>query len=179
MTRAALLMSIAAAAAFAQQAAIENARLETHALNASIAARLAQLGAGPFWAGYSEPAVPGNQGDNCCFDTGCRGHASDAPVRLEAETSVVVLVRMENGKVDRLRVSSPDCKLDGGGLPFYWITRVPADASVAWLKSQVSGPEMNQAVLAIALHSGTAADRALDELSSPPQPEHVRSQIAF
>lgn len=172
MTKAALLALISVAA-FAQEPAIENAKLETRAFAGSLSSQLAQFGSGPFWAGYSEPAVSGNHGDNC------NGHFTDAPVRLEGETSVVVLVRMEGGKVDRLRVSSPDCRLDGGSLPFYWITGVPADASVTWLKSQVTDRQMNQAILAIALHAGAAADRVLDDLSSPTQPEHVRGQTAF
>ncbi len=173
-----LALVLVAASACAQQPRIENAKLETRAFAGSLATQFAKLGAGPFWAGYAEPAVPGNRGDTCCLDNGCRGHASGAPVRLEGETSLVVLVRMEGGRVDRLRVVSPDCSLDGGNLPFYWINGVPGDASVAWLKSQ-AGQETDQAIFAIALHAGGAADKALDELSAPDQPESIRSRTAF
>lgn len=179
-----LFFTVIAAAAFGQQPAIENAKVETRAFSGSLATVLTQLDAGPFWAGYSEPAIPGNHfsgnyGDMCCDDHGCRGYADGTPVWLEGQTAVVVLVRMESGRVDRLRVASPDCKLDGGGLPFYWINGVPADASVAWLKSQVKAQQMNQAILAISLHAGAAVDRAMDDLTSPNQPELVRGQTAF
>ncbi len=118
------LMVLIAAAASAQQPAIENAKLDTRAFSGSLSAQLAQFGAGPFWVGYTEPTTARRQ-------EFCQGYANNnAPVRLEGDTAFVVLVRIEGGQVDQLRVSSPDCRLDGGGLPFYWITGVPADASV-------------------------------------------------
>jgi hypothetical protein len=180
MMKPALMVLIAAAARLcAQQPAIENAKLDTRAFAGSLSTQLAQFGPGPFWAGYAEPSIPGQNGDACCADNGCRGYANGAPVRLEGQTSLVVLARMEGGQLDRLRVVSPDCKLDGGGLPFYWITGVPADASVAWLKSQTAGNRSDQAIFAIAFHAGAAADRALDDFSAPGQPEKVREKTAF
>ena len=106
-------------------------------------------------------------------------HATGAPVRLEGQTTLMVLVRMENAQVDQLRVASPDCRFDGGGLPFYWLNGVPPAESVTWLKSQVTGRHPDPAILAIGLHSGPAADRALDDFVSPSQPERVREKTAF
>jgi HEAT repeats len=166
------LMVLIAAAAFAQQPAIENAKLDTRAFAGSLSAQLAQFGAGPFWAGYTEPTAARRQ-------EFCQGYANNAPVRLEGDTAFVVLVRIESGQVDQLRVSSPDCRLDGGGLPFHWIENVPADASVAWLKSQTAASHADQAIFAIAEHSGPAADRALDDLTAPGQTEKVRERTAF
>src|ERR1700733_9306356 len=145
------LMVLIAAAAFAQQPAIENAKLDTRVFAGSLSMQLAQFGAGPFWAGYTEPTAARRQ-------EYCQGYGTSAPVRLEGDTALVVLVRIEGGQVDQLRLSSPDCRLDGGGLPFYWITGVPADASVAWLKSQTAGNHSDQAIFSIAQHSGAAAD---------------------
>ncbi len=166
------LMVLIAAAASAQQPAIENAKLDTRAFAGSLATQLAQFGAGPFWAGYTEPTVAGRQ-------EYCQGHETTAPVRLEGDIALVVLVRIEDGKAGQLRVSSPDCRLDGGGLPFHWIENVPAEASVSWLKSQTSGDRADQAIFAIAQHSGSAADRALDELTTTGQTEKVRERTAF
>lgn len=178
MIRPALLFVIAAAA-FAQQPSIENAKVQTRAFSGSPAAQLGQFGAGPFWAGYAEPAVRRMDGDMGSGDAECRGHAVGAPVRLEGSGSIVVLVRREGGQTDRLRVVSPDCILDGGGLPFYWISGVPADESVEWLESQVAGGRADQAIFAIAMHAGAAADRATDELSAPASPENVRGKTAL
>ena len=179
MIRAAVLALIAAAVTVAQQPAIENAKVETRAFSGSLATQLAQFGTGPFWAGYSAAAMPRALGDTCCGDNGCRGYVTGAPVRLEGNASIVILARMDAGRVDKLRIISPDCRLDGGGLPFYWINGVPADASVAWLKSQAAGGQPDPAILAIAMHSAPAADQALNDLSAPDQPEKVREKTAF
>jgi HEAT repeat protein len=107
------------------------------------------------------------------------GHANGAVARLEGETSMVVLVRVENSQVDQLRVTSPDCRLDAGGLPFHWIDNVPPGVSVAWLKSQVTEQHPDRAILPIALQSGPAAEQTLDELAASGQPERVREKAAF
>jgi hypothetical protein len=165
-----------AAAASAQQPAIENAKLEMRAFSGSLASQLAQFGAGPYWAGYSEPAIPGRRGD---MNEGCPGYANGTPIRLEGQTSLVVLIRMDAGVPDQLRVVSPDCKLDAGGLPFYWIDKVPVGASVAWLKTQISMRHADRAISAIAFHDGAAADQALNDLTAVAEPERVREKAAF
>src|SRR5690349_2056848 len=118
----AAIFALAASAAFAQQPAVENARLEARPFAGSLATQLSQFGAGPFWAGYSEPAIPGNhltnQGDSWCSP------AAGTPLRLEGTTALVVLIRVE-AAAQQIKVVSPDCKLDAGGLPFYWIDNVP------------------------------------------------------
>jgi HEAT repeat protein len=107
------------------------------------------------------------------------GHAMGAPVRLEGQTTLLMLVRVENSQVDQIRVSSLDCRFDGGGLPFYWFTGVSPEQSVAWLKTQVAEKNPDRAIMAIAMHSGPAADRALDELTASSQPARVRERTAF
>jgi hypothetical protein len=176
------LLGLFAAAAFAQRPEIENARLETRPFSGSLASQISQLGAGPFWAGYSEPIMPGRQGSMCWNDgNGEGGHSATAPVRLEGPVALVVLVRVENSTIERFQITSPDCRLDAGGLPFYWIENVPAAQSVAWLKAQAeqTGGRKDSAIFAIALHKDASADRALDELSAPPASDAVREKTAF
>jgi hypothetical protein len=157
-----------------QQPQVENAKVETRPFSGSIASQVSSLGAGPFWAGWQEPIIPGQRGDMCS-----NTHAADAPVRLEGQTSLVVLVRIQNAQVDQIRVASLDCRFDGGGLPFYWLTAVPAAESVNWLKGQVTGSHADSAILAVSLHSGPAADRALDDFVATSQAERVREKAAF
>jgi hypothetical protein len=168
---------------WAQQPQVENAKFETRTFAGSLASQLSALsngGAGPFWAAWSEPTIPGRHGD-MCWSSGdnWNEHATGAPVRLEGQTSLVVLVRMENALVDQIRIASLDCRFDGGGLPFYWLNAVPPAESVTWLKVQVGGSRSDSATLAISLHSGPAAERALDDLVAPSQPERVREKAAF
>src|SRR6185312_3716308 len=184
-----LFASIAAAGLCAhlcaQQAPqVENARLESQAFSGTLAAEFAGFGAGPLWAAWQEPIIPGRNGDMCWIHNSDStrhddGRAINAPVRLEGPAAVVVLVRIANGQVDQLRTASHDCRFDGGGLPFHWITGVTADASITWLKTQVSGKQSDAAILAIGLQAGPAADRALDELTDPSQPQRVRERTAF
>jgi hypothetical protein len=171
---------LAAATLSAQQPQVENAKLEARALNGSLASQIKSLGQGPFWAAWSEPIIAGQHNDMCRWgNNSADSHAAGTPVRLEGPTALVVLVRVENSQVDRIRVSSPDCSLDAGGLPFYWITSVPAAESVDWLKSELGGGQMESAILGISLHAGPAADRALDDLTATTQPERVRERTAF
>ena len=171
MIRVFLFLSFAALAS-AQQPSVENAKLESRVFSGSLAGQIAGFGAGPVWVGYSEAMIPGRHG------TMCNGTV-DGPLRLEGQTTLVVLVRVENSVVDELRLTSPDCRLDAGGLPFYWIGSVPEAESVTWLKSQLAGKHMDSAVLAIALQAGTAAEQALTDLTSQSQPERVREKAAF
>lgn len=176
------ILAIFTTAAMAQRPEIENAQMQTKAFSGSLASQLQQFGAGPFWAGYSEPVVSGRHGSMCWNDgNGEGGHSTTAPVRLEGEVAVVVLIRVENSRVDKLRITSPDCRLDAGGLPFYWIENVPAAQSVTWLKAQAeqTTTRNDSAIFAIALHADTSADRALDELSAPPTADNVREKTAF
>jgi hypothetical protein len=167
---------------FAQQPTIDNAKLETRAFSGTIAAELSRFGAGPFWAGYSEPIIAGQHGDMCSWNRNNNddsGRTLGAPVRLEGEIALVVLVRVENGQPGELRVTSPDCHLDGGGLAFYWLSSVPVAESVAWLKSQAGGPHSETAIMAISLHRGAVADQVLDDLTATKQPVEVRKRAAF
>jgi hypothetical protein len=170
-----------------QQPQVENAKFEARAFAGSLASQLSVLsnaGPAPFWAAWSESMIPGRHGDMCWSNGDNRDeHATGAPVRLEGQTTLMVLVRMENAQVDQLRIASLDCRFDGGGLPFYWLTAVLPAESVNWLKSQVEGKpagrHTDSAILAISLQSGPAADRALDEFVTPSQPERVREKAAF
>src|SRR4051812_11768900 len=90
---------IAAAGLLAQQPQVENARLESRAFAGSLATEFAGFEAGPFWAAWQEPIIPGRNGDMCWVHNSDKGynddgHATNAPVRLEGPTAVVVLVRI-------------------------------------------------------------------------------------
>ena len=73
----------------AQQPQVENARLETRAFPGSLKSELAQHGAGPFWASWSEPMTPGRHGDMCWSNGNYEdGHATGAPVRVDADAGL-------------------------------------------------------------------------------------------
>jgi HEAT repeat protein len=86
---------------------------------------------------------------------------------------------VENSQVSELRVTSPDCHLDAGGLPFVWLTNVPPAESIAWLKSQAGTARSETAIMAISLHQDATADRALDDMTAIAQPVELRKRAAF
>ena len=89
---------------------------------------------------------------------------------------MVVLFRVADRAVDRIRVFSEDCELDAGGRTVTWLEGVrPAD-SIALLESFARPPTAPRrvtdgAISAIALHGDPAADASLDRLVAPAQPE--------
>lgn len=186
---------------------VENAKVETHALTATLDATFRGLMAQadrPQWIGYSVAEVAGDRGV-CCgnyHDGGdcgtCnleRDHGGftsethpDGTIKLEGPHQLVVLLRLEAKQVVRIRVASDDCTLDAGGLPFVWLTGVKPAESVALLQAFVRSAEFeshsdhgigNGALTAIALHADASADLAFESFVTPNQREGLRKQAAF
>ena len=195
------------AQAGAEMPRIENAKLETRALGASLAAtfhEIAEKAEKPEWVGYSVEEVAGEH-NACCGnyrdDGGCgtcrleNDHGgsngsmyTSGTVKLEGSQQLVVLYRLEAKQVMRIRVASDDCTLDAGGLPFVWLTGVKTAESVAFLETFVRGADFEghgdhqpgrEALTAIALHADPSADRALESFVNPEQREELRRQAAF
>jgi hypothetical protein len=202
MTRQAILFAASVALALSQQPPISNADLrQASAANGLAPAIQAVTGgvAGPVWIGYAAPAIPGEMNNSCCWNDGGRGcglegvrpqagtTSPQTPIRLEGPSHVVVLIRFEQGNAQKLRAFSPDCPLDAGGLPFYWISAVKPTESVAvltaWLKRQQDNNPSNRtsdaAVHAIALHAGPEAEAALLRFTEPTQTESIRKAALF
>ena len=112
-----------------------------------------------------------------------RTTATDIPTRDQAaETSIDVLVRIEQGAVDKVRFIGAGCRLDAGGLPFTWLTDVKADDSVAWLSSLVTADNKrhtDQALAAIAMHGTAKATAALAGFASSANPLWLREKAGF
>jgi HEAT repeats len=186
---------------------IENAKLETPAVGASLAATFREIlekTEKSQWVGYSVDEVTGEH-NMCCGnyrdDGGCgtcrleNDHSgtngstyTNGTVKLEGSQQLVVLYRLEARQVMRIRVASNNCTLDAGGLPFVWLTGVKASESVAFLETFVRAADFEghgdhqpgrEALTAIALHGDASADRALESFVNPDQREELRRQAAF
>ncbi len=152
---------------------------------------------GPLWLGYQVAAVPGSHfsmcsGDNdSSMDDGCCGvyrledsnhgfRSSDG--HQATETSVSVLVRIDQGAVDKIRFVGSGCRIDAGGLPFTWLTDVKADDSVAWLSSLVTADNKrhtDEALAAIAMHEIAKATASLEGFASSANPLWLREKASF
>jgi HEAT repeat protein len=168
----------------------------------------------PGWIGYSVPVVSRSEGRLCCTgdtwisdgivftngrlatcglepSSGTTRRTSDQPaqmqnpVRLEGPDRLVVLYRVEDKAVQRIRIVSPDCELDAGGLTIQWLDGVNGADSVQLLATFVSHAEVksdrltDSAISAIAMHQDEAADAALERLGAKDNPEFVRKKVTF
>lgn len=203
MKHAGILASIVIGSALGQQPRLQNARLENRPVSGGLDATLRSIinaQSSPAWIGYAVPIVPGDR-QMCCWNDNVRGcflepRANDRvvvvsnnqTVKLEGPTELVVLYRVENHQVGKVRSFSPECELDAGGLPFIWLTGVSGAESVKVLENIATEPpgtsreqtrRGDAAISAIAMHADPAAERALEELVAPGQPDQVRRQAIF
>jgi hypothetical protein len=123
--------------------------------------------------------------DGTSMATRAPGGPGTGVVRLEGSDRMVVLFRIADRAVDRIRVFSEDCELDAGGRTVTWLEAVrPAD-SVALLESFAAPADGRRdrvadgAISAIALHGDPAADASLERLVASGQPEAVRKKVTF
>ena len=209
-------LTVAAVTALAQTPRIANGQVTTRAAGSLPQvfrdAVAAQTDAG--WIGYAVPMLEGDR-TICCFDGGSvRGRSVDAccgvcrleqgadrrsnenssmtmrdepPIKLEGPDTLVVLIRVLNRQVERVRVFSEGCALDAGGSTVLWLTGVEAAQSLALLEGLLDarspGERKDQvvdgAVAAIALHREAGATAVLERLLAPARPVPVRSQATF
>ena len=185
--------------AMAQQPKVVNAQFHTEPAGAGLSATVDrfQHSNGPLWLGYEVAAVPESHFSMCSGDTessiddGCCGvyelegshntwRSSDG--HSTTEMGVDVLVRIDQGAVDKVRFIGTGCRLDAGQLPFTWLTDVKADDSVAWLSSLVTADKKqrtDQALAAIAIHETGKATAALVGFSSSSNPLWLRDKAGF
>jgi len=162
------------------------------------------------WIGYRVPMIAGPR-QMCCYDsisdggaccgtcrleggggvtmsTGSTGDARGSRIALEPPTEFLILARVEGGAMMRVRTFTPDCDIDGSGMPLVWLTDVRPDDSVAWLSSLVTGAGagtdrvdhvVNPALSALAFQSGQPATEALIGFARNSPVTRVRGQALF
>jgi hypothetical protein len=187
----ALAVLFSAAVTLAQQPEITHAQLTTKSVDHGLAAELDVLKreGTPVWVGYSIPVV----------DKFSSGWSSDRVAYLEGKPSsgegnsgdgnrpsfdhAVILLRIESGGVEKVRVESPDRQLDGGGLHFEWLNNVAVDDSVNALSGVVKQDSTKKlrdgAVFAIAIHQTPAATQSLIAFTAPANDRELREKAAF
>lgn len=172
-----LPMAAFAISAFGQTAGgqpkIENAKLETRAVNGSLDATFRTLvssSVGPAWIGYSVPQVAGER--SMC-----------GTVSLEGGREFVMFYRVTAGQVEKIRTYATDCTFDAGDLPLHWLTGADGTQSAVLLTSFIPPADekdrrglpwqlANSAISAIARHQDGAP--ALIDLARRPL---ISSQI--
>jgi hypothetical protein len=172
----ALWLLAAAASLGAQPKLLINAQTDTRSAAAGLDREFKTLtttAPQPAWIGYSVPAVR-STGWGCEYfrDSG----ATAGVVHLEPPTEAIILYRVENNAVNRVRAISPHCEIDAGGVPVHWLTDVQPAQSVALLETMVTNRENfgDNPLHAIAMHADPAAVKALEHYLAPDQPDNIR-----
>jgi hypothetical protein len=174
-----LLVLAAALGLAAQPKLLINAQADTRSASAGLEPAFRGLlttQPQPAWIGYSVPSVRTYDGLGCEYvwdGDGNRGPGSGV-VHLEPPDHMVVLMRVEDNKVSRLRTVSPECQIDAGSVPFHWLNDVQPAQSIALLASLAS--TSGNAMHAIAMHADPAADQALERFLANDQPQGIRSR---
>jgi hypothetical protein len=147
----------------------------------------------PAWIGYFvpvfKPSEPRNDGwsERCRLEqvSGDRTNpaAPVGPIKLEPSPLLMVLFRVQDRQLQRIRTFSADCELDGGGLPFYWFENVQASQSVAYLRTLVTdlspkGPS-ESALSALAMHNDPSAPTALLDMARNSTLPRLRERSLF
>ncbi len=192
---------LAAATAAAQEPRVVNASIERRAVSGGLERFFDALvgeQANAAWIGYEVPIVPGHRagcwGNGDTVSNGSPTYLEGRPaasaresqmVKLEGDSTLLVLFRADNRQVGKIAIFSPECELDAGGLRFFSLTGVNAAESVRLLArfARTSGGAADRlartATSALALHADPSADAALEQLLGSQQPMGTRSQAAF
>lgn len=96
------------------------------------------------------------------------------------ERQVLVLARLADGKVNRVRLFSTNCAIDGDGQTVAWVDSVPLASSIAFLRNAVEhGAEhgSNGALFALSIQEGTT-DTLIDLARNNPD-RKIRGQALF
>jgi len=207
----ALVLAFSATAAAQQPPSVQNGRLETRSAT-SIDREVTSFSASadPVWIGWSVPIVDGERVSGCQnwisdseywrgtqLDFGVYGATTTtnrpqtAPATaaaLEAPSTLVVLARISEGRVERLRSIGADCPIDAGGRSLYWLNGVTPAESLRWLDtfttldkgdrlSMTARKDLaNTAVGTIARHRDAAADVILDRIATKDLDASLRQQ---
>jgi HEAT repeats len=193
----------------ADQSQFVNAKQETRDVSRGFESEVARIATEfpqPAWIAYEVPAVPSNESICCGNYRGdgqeevCRTctlekrpddfsvvKGQNTTIQLEGSPQLTVLLRVDQRRVMRIRMASPNCTMDAGGLRVVWLTGVRPDDSVGLLAAFVTGKDhredgdnlAEQSLAAIAHHADRSADIVLTSFVATNQPIWLRDKTSF
>jgi hypothetical protein len=138
-------------------------------------------GDGPWTSGCR--IEPGDARTSTAATSGNAG--APGPVKLEGPDTLVLMFRVVERRVERIRTFSEDCELDAGGRPVRWLQHVSPADSLALLESFIPGAAdrkdrvANGALSAIAMHAAAEAGAVLDRVARTHPATGVRGEALF
>ncbi len=196
-----LTMFLLAPALTAQTPPVANAKLETASAAAGLEAAVNQAGSrgqDPVWVAWTVPMIP-KERFLCCLDqlgrkkwtqTTCHlegknqswGGTND--VKVPADQDLLVLVRLSDRQVDKVRSYSAACSVDADGRRLVWLGNVKPEESVALIakvarRRDDQAKPGEEALAALSHHRNARADEALEEMASAPHSRKLREEALF
>jgi hypothetical protein len=169
----------------------ENATVRSTDATAGVAATISSIGsATPTWFAWTAPIRGASiccwQGKQCCGRCALEGGngfsindevGDDGPIAIG---EMLVVVRVEAGKVRRVRLFNASCGVDGQGKTIRLLTNVTPDASIDYLLSQVRNADREGELLAaLSLHESPRIVPALLALARNDPDKEVRRHAIF
>jgi hypothetical protein len=180
----------ASTAMLAQQPTIlhgqATAEAADHGLNAALDGLKRQNSA--MWVGYSilvtnKFSSGWNSGNVAYLEGNGDSVVNDSEKSNPSSDHAVILLRIADGALMKLRVENPERELDAGGLRFVWLNGVNADDSVRVLADLARQGDARRlrdsAVFAISIHQTNAATAALISLAGASNDLGLREKAAF
>jgi hypothetical protein len=175
---------------------IDHATVKSTDASAGVGAAIAAIGSStPTWFAWT---VPIHGHSICCFqgNGGCCGRCSlegnngfsvndddnndDADDGPTAMTDMLLVVRVEAGKVQHVRIFNASCPLDGQGKTIQLLTHVMPDSSIDYLLSQIRNADREgEMMVALSLHEHPRVVPALIQLARHDPDTEVRRQAIF
>lgn len=177
---------LAAAPAFAQMPAVVNGTMESRAATQPVGREITTIvssASAASWVGYAIAVNRRDDSSGCWADGDVTGRTRVGPLKLEGSDTIFVLYRIADRAVERIRIASPECPLDLGGLTLRWLTGVRPGDSVEWLTTLATGDGSrrvtNNAVMALALHADPQATDRLLALARTGRSAEIRGTALF
>ncbi len=200
----ALILAVSALGISAQQPKTINTQLQVGPVGSGLSATVArfQQSNGPLWVGYQVQALPRTHlsacsswtgpsqvEDGCCNEYRLEDSADNLNTSFQKASVnpvVYVLLRIDHGAVEKIRLAPAGCTLNAGGLPLQWLTDVQPDDSVAFL-GQIAAKHADErhdkmadeSLVAVSMHATPKATEVLTTLAAPPNNAFLREKAAF
>jgi hypothetical protein len=179
---------IACAMPSAAQPVLKNAQVTNRAVSGSLNATVRAMAdetVEPAWIAWETPSVSRHRGDNWCWSEGAVVQSN----RLEPAETIFVFLRVENRRIERVRLFDDGCPIDAGNRPVTWLRDVRPGESVAVLAALAEGQAglptatgrtvLKGALAALAQHAGPEAVQPLLRLARQSPEPKLRGEALF
>jgi hypothetical protein len=189
LRRFAAMALMACAIPCSAQPVLKNAQVTDRVVTGSLdgtVRSLVEQAAGPAWIAWETPAVPRRRGDNWCWSEGVVLRSN----RLEPADTLFVFLRIENRRIERVRMFDDGCPIDAGNRPVTWLRDVAPRESIALLASLAAGQSAltapgtenrvsKSALAALSQHAGPEAIQPLLRLARQSPDPKLRGEGLF